>query len=130
MSATFVLGALVHALKLRLAWPDFAELRSLALEYFSVGKWSLVSYQLVLLRVQLFPRLLAAFAGTAATASLQTALNIANMMNPIIFGIGDAIPQIDAQAHRSGVALAASRAAYHYVLFGLRPILVISAAAM
>ena len=128
MSATFVLGALVHVLKLRFARADFAELRSLALEYFSIGKWSLVSYQLVLLRVQLFPWLLAAFAGTAATASLQAGLNIANMMNPIIFGIGNAIPQIAAQAHRSSGVLGASRAAYHYVLFGLGPILVISAA--
>lgn len=130
MSATFVVGALVHALKLRFARPDFAELRGLALEYLSVGKWSLVSYQLVLLRVQLFPWLLAAFAGTAATASLQAGLNLANMMNPIIFGIGNAIPQIAAQAHRSGGVLGASRAAYHYVLFGLGPILVICAAAV
>jgi len=130
MSATFVLGASVHVLKLRFARPNFTELRSLALEYYSVGKWSLVSYQLVLLRVQLFPWLLAAFAGTAATASLQAGLNIANMMNPIIFGIGNAIPQIAALAHRSGGILGASRAAYHYVLFGLGPILVICAAAV
>jgi O-antigen/teichoic acid export membrane protein len=130
MSATFSLGALVHTLKLRFARPDIGELRSLALEYLSVGKWSLVSYLLVLLRVQLFPWLLAAFAGTAATASLQAGLNIANMMNPIIFGIGNAIPQIAAHAHRSGGILGASRAAYHYVLFGLGPILVICAAAV
>ena len=84
----------------------------------------------MLLRVQLFPWLLAAFAGTAATASLQAGLNIANMMNPIIFGIGNAIPQIAAHAHRSGGVLGASRAAYHYVLFGLGPILVICAAAV
>jgi hypothetical protein len=34
----------------------------------------------------------AALAGTAATASLQAGLNIANMMKPTIFGIGNAIP--------------------------------------
>jgi O-antigen/teichoic acid export membrane protein len=127
MSATFVVGALVHALKLRFAWPDFAEIRRLAPEYLSVGKWSLVSYQLVLVRVQLFPWLLAAAAGTAATASFQAGLNIANMMNPIVFGIGNAIPQIAAHAHRSSGVVGASRAAYGYVLFGLGPILVICA---
>ena len=127
MSATFVVGALVHALKLRFAWPDFAEIRQLALEYLSVGKWSLVSYELVLIRGQLFPWMLAAVSGTAATASLQAGLNIANTMNPIIFGIGNAIPQIAAHAHRSGGVLGASRAAYRYVLFGLGPILVICA---
>lgn len=130
MSATFAVGALVHASKLRFAWPDLTETRLLAREYFSVGKWSLVNYQLVLVRAQLFPWMLAASAGTAATASLQAGLNIANMMNPIIFGIGNAIPQVAAHAHRTGGVIGASRAAFGYVLFGLGPILVICAAAV
>ncbi|WP_051677405.1 oligosaccharide flippase family protein [Bradyrhizobium sp. URHD0069] len=130
MSATFAIGALVHASKLRYAWPDLAETRLLAREYFSVGKWSFVNYQLVLARAQLFPWVLAAVAGTAATASLQAGLNIANMMNPIIMGIGNAIPQVAAHAHRTGGVISASRAAYGYVLFGLAPILVVSAAAV
>jgi Na+-driven multidrug efflux pump len=130
MSATFGIGALAHASKLRYAWPDLAEARLLAREYVSVGKWSLVNYQLVLARVQLLPWVLAALIGTAATASLQAGLNIANMMNPIIFGIGNAIPQVAAHAHRTGGVIGASRAAYGYVLFGLSPILVVSAAAV
>ena len=130
MSATFALGAAAHVSKLQFARPDFAELRDLALEYFSIGKWSLVSYELVLIRVQLFPWMLAAFAGPAATASLQAGLNIANMMNPISFGIGNAIPQVAAHAHRTEGVLGAARAAYRYVLFGLGPILFICAAAM
>jgi O-antigen/teichoic acid export membrane protein len=130
MSTTFALGAMVHALKLRFAWPDFAGLRGLAVEYLSIGKWSVFNYQLVLVRVQIFPWLLAAMAGTAATASLQAGLNITNMMNPILFGIGNAIPQVAAHAHRSGGVLGASRAACGYLLFGLGPILVICAAAV
>ncbi|XIA64460.1 lipopolysaccharide biosynthesis protein [Bradyrhizobium sp. TZ2] len=128
MSATFGIGAMMHASKLRYVWPDAAEARLLAREYFSVGKWSLVNYQLVLVRVQLLPWMLAAFAGTAATASLQAGLNIANMMNPIIFGIGNAIPQVAAHAYRTGGAIGAARAAGGYVLFGLIPILCIAAA--
>jgi O-antigen/teichoic acid export membrane protein len=130
MSATFAIAALVHASKLRFAWPDFTETRLLAREYFSVGKWSIVNYELVLVRGQLFPWMLAATAGTAATASLQAGLNIANMMNPIIFGIGNAIPQVAAHAHRTEGVIGAWRTAYGYVLFGLAPILVISAAAV
>ena len=130
MSATFAIGALVHASKLRFAWPDLAETRLLAREYFSVGKWSLVSYQLALARFQLFPWVLAGVAGTAATASLQAGQNIASMMVPIVFGIGNAIPQVAAHAHRTGGVIGASRAAYGYVRFGLAPILVISAAAV
>ena len=83
----------------------------------------------MLARVQLLPWMLAALAGTAATASLQAGLNIANMMNPIIFGIGNAVPQVAAHAYRTGGVIGASRAAYGYVLFGLSPILLISAAA-
>ena len=130
MSATFVVGALVHASKLRFAWPDLSEARLLAREYFSVGKWSIINYELVLVRAQLFPWILAATAGTAATASLQAGLNIANMMNPILFGIGNAIPQVAAHAHKTDGVIGAWRAAYGYVLFGLGPILLICAAAV
>jgi O-antigen/teichoic acid export membrane protein len=128
MSVTFALGALVHVSKLRFARPDFAEAYGLAKEYFSIGKWSIVSYELALIRVQLFPWILAATAGTAATASLQAGLNIANMMNPIIFGIGNAIPQVAAHAHRTEGVAGAWRAASGYVLFGLGPIVIICGA--
>ena len=125
MSATFAVGALVHGAKLRIAWPKRAELWQLPREYFSVGKWSLAAYQLVQFRVQLFPWLLATITGTAATASLQASFNIANVMNPVILGIGNAVPQIAAHAHRTGGMRAAMRTVYGYVLFGLAPILVI-----
>lgn len=125
MSATFALGALVHGAKLHVAWPTSAEIWRLPREYFAVGKWSLITYQLVLLRWQLFPWLLATIAGTAATASLQASFNIANVMNPVILGIGNAVPQIAAHAHRSSGIRGAVRAAYAYLLFGLAPILVI-----
>jgi O-antigen/teichoic acid export membrane protein len=128
MSVTFGIGAMVHASKLRCAWPNPAEARLLAREYFSVGKWSVVNYQLVLTRVQLLPWMLAALSGTAATASLQAGLNIANMMNPIIFGIGNAIPQVAAHAYRTDETIGASRAAFGYLLFGLGPILFVCAA--
>ncbi|MGJ4941589.1 hypothetical protein ACQR1W_13530 [Bradyrhizobium sp. HKCCYLS1011] len=130
MSLTFGVGAIVHASKLRFAWPDVAEARRLARDYLSIGKWSLINYWLVLARFQLFPWVLAAVAGTAATASLQAGLNIANMMNPIIMGIGNAIPQVAAHAYRTGGAIGASRAALGYVLFGLGPMLLISAVAV
>jgi O-antigen/teichoic acid export membrane protein len=130
MSVTFGIGAVVHASKLRCARPDLAEARLLAHEYLSIGKWSLVTYQLVLSRLQLLVWVLAAIGGTAATASFQAGQNIANMMAPIILGIGNAIPQVAAHAHRTGGLIGASRAAYGYVLFGLVPILLFSAAAI
>lgn len=128
MSVTFGIGALVHASKQRYVWPDPAEARLLAHEYFSIGKWSVVNYQLVLARVQILPWMLAAFSGTATTAFLQAGLNIANMMNPIIFGIGNAIPQVAAHAYRNGNVIDASRASAGYIVFGFFPILCIVAA--
>jgi O-antigen/teichoic acid export membrane protein len=130
MSTTFVIGAVVHVSKLRLAWPDFSKTSPLAREYLSVGKWSLVTYQLVVLRGQLFPWMLAGTAGTAATASLQAGSNISGTMTPIIIGIGNAIPQVAAQAHPTGGVIGALRAAYGYALFGLVPVLLICAAAV
>ena len=130
MSVMFAVGAAVHASKLRFAWPDFTEARLLSREYFSIGKWSLVNYQLVLVRGQLFPWVLAGAAGLAATGSFQAGVNIANMMTPIILGIGNAIPQVAAHAHRTGGVIGAVRGAYGYVLFGLLPVLVICAAAV
>ena len=125
ISATFLAGALVHASKLQFARPSLANARILLPAYICLGKWSLINYELVLLRVQLFAWMLAVTAGAAATASFQAALNIANLMNPLILGIGNAIPQAAAQAYLSGGVTAATRAARGYILFGLPAILAI-----
>jgi O-antigen/teichoic acid export membrane protein len=117
----------VHSSKLRFAWPDLSQAMRLALEYASMGKWSVINYQLVLIRVQLFPWMLAAFTGTAATASLQACMNISSMTNPIIFGIGNAIPQVAAGGHSLDGVRGGWRASYRYLLFGLAPIVVICA---
>jgi O-antigen/teichoic acid export membrane protein len=130
MSVTFAIGAVVHASKLQFAWPDPAEARLLASEYLSIGKWSLINHQLSLARSQLFPWAVAAVAGTAAAASYQAGLNIANMMAPINLGIGNAIPQVAAHAHRTEGIVGAWRASYGYILFGLVPILLIFGAAL
>lgn len=125
MSGTFALGATVHAMRIRFALPVLKQLAPLALDYFSVGKWSLINYELVLARVQLFPWILAATVGTAASASLLAGMNIANIMNPVIFGIGNAIPQVAAQAYRGKGLSGACRAVYPYFVFGFIPIVAI-----
>jgi O-antigen/teichoic acid export membrane protein len=127
MSATFLAGALVHAAKLQFGRPNVALAAALARDYFSVGKWSLVYYEMVVLRFQLFPWTLAAVAGPAAVAVFQAASNIANIMNPISLGIGNAIPQAAAEAHRSNGLLVAWRVSRGYLLFGLPAILAICA---
>ena len=131
MSATFGIGAMMHASKLRFAWPDFAEARLLAREYFSVGKWSLVNYQLVLARVQLLPWMLAGACGHCGHRVAPGRPEHRQYDEP------DHLR--DRQRHTAGrrsratapgASIGASRAAYGYVLFGLSPILVICAAAV
>ena len=127
ISAMFLAGAAVHMSKLQFAAPDIAAIMPLFRKYFELGRWSLLTYEVVLLRTQLFPWTLAMFAGTAATASWQAALNIANLMNPVILGIGTVIPQAAAQARLSGGITGAWRAARGYVLFGSPPIFIFCA---
>jgi hypothetical protein len=129
-SAVFLAGAAMHVTKLQFAPPNLAAIVPLFRKSFELGKWSLLPYEVVLLRTQLFPWTLAAFAGTAATASFQAALNIANFMNPVILGIGTVIPQAAAQARLSGEITCAWPAARGYVLFGSPPILVFCAFAL
>ena len=130
MSATFLVGTLMHISKLQFGRPNIAQAGALARDYFSVGKWSLVYYEMQILRLQLFPWVLAATTGTAATAAYQAASNIASFMNPISLGIGNAIPQAAAQARLSSGVFGAWRVARGYLLFGLPPILVICAAGL
>jgi O-antigen/teichoic acid export membrane protein len=127
ITAMFLAGTIVHVFKLQFGQPDFAQIRELALRYFELGKWSVLTYEVVLLRTQLFPWILAAMAGTAATASFQAAVNIANLMNPIILGIGTVIPQAAAQARLAGGLSSAWRVARGYILFGLPPIIIFCA---
>jgi O-antigen/teichoic acid export membrane protein len=130
IAALFLAGAVVHLLRLRIGRPNCAALRRLARECYELGKWSLLTYEVVLMRTQLFPWVLALVAGTAATASFQAALNIANLMNPVILGIGAVIPQAAAQARLTEGMAGAWRVARGYILFGLPPIFVLCAAGL
>ncbi len=130
MSATFLVGSLIHISRLQFGRPNVAEATALARDYFSIGKWSLVYYEMQILRLQLFPWGLAATAGTAATAAYQAAVNIASLMNPISLGIGNAIPQAAAQARLTSGVFGAWRVARGYLLFGLPPILAICIAGL
>ena len=125
MSITFVSGALVHSSRLHFARPQLSLARDLARVYISLGKWSLVNYQLVIVRLQFFPWALAASLGTAATGSFQAAMNIANLINPITLGMGNALPQAAAHAYHSSGFNGALKTAGHYIAFGLPPVILI-----
>jgi O-antigen/teichoic acid export membrane protein len=127
LAALFLAGALVHISKLLFARPRAADLWELSREHYLLGKWSLLTYEVVLLRTQLFPWVLAIVAGTAATASFQAALNIANLINPVILGIGTVLQQAVAQARLTEGLIGAWRVARGYILFGLPPVMIFAA---
>lgn len=124
ISIMFLAGAALHVMRVEIGRPNIGELVELFRGYFTVGKWSLLTYEVVLLRTQLFPWILAMIVGTAGTASFQAALNIANLMNPVILGIGSVIPQAVAQARLTEGFAGAWKVARGYILFGLPAILV------
>jgi O-antigen/teichoic acid export membrane protein len=124
IAAAFLAGAVVHLMQLTLAHPKWQELRALVGEHFHLGKWSLAANEVVLLRTQLFPWMLAALVGTTATASFQAALNVANLMNPALIGIGSAVAQAAAQARLTGGLDSAWRVGRGYILVGAPVVLV------
>lgn len=126
MSATFAAGALVHASRLRFARPSVASARRAARDCLSLGKWSLVN-EMLLVRAQLVPGALGALVGPAATATFQAAANIASLMNPVAFGIANAIPPAVAQARRASGVSSAWTVARNYILFGLPLVLAVCA---
>lgn len=127
MAGTSAIAAAVQAAQVR---PDIrspARLVSTAADFWSLGGWALGSSMISILLWQMMPWTLAVYFGPAAAGAFQAALNLVNVTNPIILGLGNVIPQAAAQAHNGG-KLKAWRAAQSYALFGLPPIVVFYAA--
>ncbi|WP_407520074.1 hypothetical protein [Methylobacterium oryzisoli] len=92
-------------------------LAAVARDFWDLGRWSLANNVLAIMRVQLLLWGLASFAGAATAAYLQAGLNLVNLMNPLVIGLCNIIPQTAALAHAGGKA-AAWRAARPFALAG------------
>ncbi|MBY0295190.1 MAG: hypothetical protein K2X71_03990 [Methylobacterium sp.] len=92
-------------------------LAAVARDFWDLGRWSLANNVLAIMRVQLLLWGLATFAGAATAAFLQAGLNLVNLMNPLVIGLCNIIPQTAALAHAGGKA-AAWRAARPFALAG------------
>lgn len=121
MAAAYACGAVVQAIQLRLSLRQFADLRATALEFWSIGSWSLANNLLALLRVQVLPWVLAAFGGIGAAGAFQAVLNVVNLTNPILLGLCNVIPQTAARAQQDGGNLKAWQATRIYMLIGAPP---------
>jgi hypothetical protein len=127
MSAAFGLGALLHARSQKLNRPAILLNREVISDIYRSGRWFLVTSVLILLGVQLPLWTLAAVGGAVEAAALQAVLNIGNLLNPMIIGLGNAIPQGSAEARLKHGIDGAWRATRGYILIGLLPTVALSA---
>lgn len=122
MAATSLLAIVVQLIQGAVSWAKSLQARKVARDFWNLGKWSFTSNVAARIQEQILPLLLAFTAGPAATAGLQASLNITNVSNPIMAGLGNVIPQTTARVSARGFA-EAWRVAYPLILFGSPPII-------
>jgi O-antigen/teichoic acid export membrane protein len=122
MAALAGLGAVLQASRLPLATDGIHPPHRWLVENSSLGGWSLAAAALSAFRGYGLYWLVAALAGAAGVASLQAALNVFFVLNPIYFSLVNLIPQVAARALHNGDRRKAWRATRPYVLIVLPPI--------
>lgn len=120
MALTAGLGALLQAGRAGLGRRGGPAPRLPAIlgDFWRLGGWSLANNLLGTLRGQVLFWLLAVLSGAALTAQLQASQNLVNLMNPLVIGLCNIIPQTAARAHAGGKA-EAWRAARPFALSGV-----------
>ena len=130
MAVACGLGALLNASQLALSRP-LLDCRRLIKDHWLIGKWCLLNNYLLYFNVGIFLWSLAAVGGAAAAAPFQAIDNVGNLLNPVIYGLGNVIPQSAAHALKGGKgSFGAWREARVYVLLGLAPTLAYCAVAL
>jgi len=121
MAGTSALAAVIQVIQVNPVWQRSADLTAVLKDYWAIGGWSLASSITNAMRFNALIWMIAAIAGRTDVAEFQASLNIANLANPILFGLCNLIPQTAAHASDGGVA-GAWRATRHYAAFGFPPI--------
>ncbi|GEP11607.1 lipopolysaccharide biosynthesis protein [Methylobacterium gnaphalii] len=120
MAATSGLAAILQAFQSGLISRSRADLdlRNIADSFFALGRWSLAGNLAAALRLQAVFWFLAALSGDVVPGLLLACINIVNILNPLIIGLSNVIPQVTARAHLRG-KIEALRAARPFALSGL-----------
>jgi O-antigen/teichoic acid export membrane protein len=124
MAGMAALGAIVQALQLRITLRGFHPPHRWLLDNMSLGAPSLACGAVSVIRYQQVYWLLAALSGPASAASLQAAVNIFQLLNPVYVSLGNVIPQVTARAFDNGDKRSAWRTARPYIMIALPPTLV------
>jgi O-antigen/teichoic acid export membrane protein len=120
MAATSGLAAILQAFQTGLVSRGCADLdlRNAAGSFLRLGRWSLAGNLAAAMRQQAVFWFLAALSGDAMPGLLLAGINIVNILNPLIIGLSNVIPQVTARAHLRG-KIEALRAARPFAFSGL-----------
>jgi O-antigen/teichoic acid export membrane protein len=122
LAATSALGGCIQFVQIYRGWRRPEKLVATAKDYWSIGRWSLASSLTTAFRVNALIWLIGIAATRVQVADFQAALNVVNVVNPIMVGLCNIIPQTAAQASAGGVA-GAWRASRYYAWIGFLPTL-------
>jgi O-antigen/teichoic acid export membrane protein len=118
MAGSCAVALVVHALRHRPTLPTTNNPREILHDSWMLGQWAFLNGIVSIASVQIFPWALAIFDGPAATAGFQAVMNIANIANPVVFGLCNIILPAVAQSHEEGGAQEAWRTAQTFILIG------------
>lgn len=104
-------SALVQVLRLRATLRPAGGLAREAREYWSLGRWTLLSLGVSIPGNQAFPWLLAATHGALAAGDLQAVTNTLGLSHPVLFGTCNLVLPAAARANQTGGQRAAIRVA-------------------
>lgn len=114
-----IAGAILHAIALGLGMPNLADSLRLTKEYFTLGRLPLLSSLGYAGSLLLMPWILA-FKGLAEVASYQAMMNIVQVVNPVMFSVGNLIiPAVAHELLKPAGESGARRVTYRYMLEGL-----------
>ena len=117
------LGLVIHfAIRISQSRPTLASIKrktELMRDFWKLGRWVLVSGLIFFMSAQIFLWALAVFNGPAEVAGFQACLNIANVANPISFGLCNIILATAAEAYQEGDLRKSWRAAQTYIIIGI-----------
>jgi O-antigen/teichoic acid export membrane protein len=114
VAVTSGLSGLLQAAQVGLRVPTLASLRRCGLEFWSLGRWLMLTNFTNILTIQAFPWTLAYFHGLESAAQFQATANVMGVSHPVMFSMSNLIVPAVARARATDGVRAAWRVAAIY----------------